>query len=240
MPEEREQRIHFVRLSPCSLRISGSRQRDVGWGWVSHAPWSPGSRRSASVRVLCFGSRSRVRVYTCVSCGIRLGVPGWPLMPYLISAPLSRSGRLPPKLRASCAPADPGPRPAATPAPPPPLPLAPWRLGLGSASCIAIGLSRRAPRAGLHMYVADVARPHCAMASIGIMSGSNSQIEYPQGPIRDQFPASLTNTRARQPPEPQACAGSAFCWRFSDGQVSVVGASPPRGWSHSPYLSGWT
>ena len=156
---------------------------------------------------LVFCSRSRVRVYTCVSCGIRLGVPGWPLMPYLISAPLSRSGRLPPKLRASCAPADPGPRPAATPARPPPLPLAPWRLGLGSASCIAIGLSRRPPRAGL----ADVARPHCATASIGIMSGSNSQIEYPQGPIRDQFPASLTNTRARQPPEPQACAGSAFC-----------------------------
>ena len=131
------------------------------------------------------------------------GVPGWPLMPYL----MSRSGRFPPKLRASCAPADPGPRPAATPARPPPLPLAPWRLGLGSASCIAIGLSRRPPRAGL----ADVARPHCAMASIGIMSGSNSQIEYPQGPIRDQYPASLTNTRARQPPEPQACAGSAFC-----------------------------
>ena len=104
---------------------------------------------------LVFCSRTRVRVYTCVSCGIRLGVPGWPLICYLISAPLSRSGRLPPKLRASCAPADPGPSPAATPARPPPL-----RLGAWGWARPRVGLSRRPPRAGL----ADVARPHCATA----------------------------------------------------------------------------
>ena len=66
MPEEREQRIHFVRLSPCSLRISGSRQWDVGWGWVSHAPWSPRGAGEVPVFVFCVSVRGAGFVFTRV------------------------------------------------------------------------------------------------------------------------------------------------------------------------------
>lgn len=160
MPEEREQRIHYVRLSPCSLRISGSRQRDVGWGWVSHAPWSwlLGRRGAGEVPVFVFSVKLFEKQGSCLHvCFLwhTTWCPGLAAYGHICAIVAVRSSPPAPKLRSSCAPADPGPRPAVPPARPPPL-----RLGAWGWARPRVGLSRRPLRAGL----ADVAWPHCATA----------------------------------------------------------------------------
>ena len=50
MPEEREQRIHYVRFR-CSLRLSGVETAGRWVGVGVHAPWSSGSEKC---RVLVF------------------------------------------------------------------------------------------------------------------------------------------------------------------------------------------